>query len=133
MNVNRAIRRVFFTTAALLFVFVVLFAGFILRSPSNPTFSRELSLEEQRAIASAVHNYTLEKAFQALNSGRFGFALERFRTIPRAVVYAQGKQSDGKVWIKVGIPDASEHDRYRLLVRYMMERREDGWAVVNDF
>lgn len=133
MNVNRAIRRVFLGAAVSFFVLLALFAWFILRSPSNPPFSRDFSLDEQRAIASAIHNYTLQKAFQALNSGRYDFAIQRFRSIPSAVVYAAGKQSDGKNWVKVGIPDPSEQDGYRPLSRYMIERREDGWAVISDF
>ena len=133
MNANKAVRRVFVTT--FLSFILVLFAlgAYLFRQPRHLSFSKDLTLEEQRAISATVRRHGIVNVLRAINSGRFGFAMERFRDLPKTVIYAKGLQSDGKIWIHVGIQDANETDGYRLFSRHMLSRAEKGWKVVNDF
>ena len=112
-------------------VFAIVYV--FLREPAHARFSRELSLEDQKQIAGMIRRHSVANAFVAINSGRFGFAMARFKDLPWSVVYAQGTQSDGKIWVHVGVPDTNVQDGYRLFSRHLLEKRENGWVLVNDF
>ena len=133
MNANRAVRRVFVTTFLSLVLVLFALGTYLLKQPEHSSFSKDLSVEEQRAIAATVRRHGVVNFLKALNSGRFAFAMERFRDLPKTVVYAQGHQSDGKIWIHVGVRDANETDGFRLFSRHMLLRMDQGWQVVNDF
>ena len=133
MNANKAVRRVFVTTFLSFILVLFTLATYLLKQPEHSSFSQDLTLEEQRAIAATVRRHGVVSVMRAVNSGRFAFAMERFRDLPKTVVYAQGHQSDGKIWIHVGIRDANETDGFRLFSRHMLLRMDQGWEVLNDF
>jgi hypothetical protein len=98
-------RRVFLLGLFSLISLVFAFAYVRLCEPPDVKFSQELSPEDQKQIAGAVRRHSVANALVAVESGRFGFASERFKGLPRSVIYAQGTQSDGRIWIHVGVPD----------------------------
>jgi hypothetical protein len=104
-----------------------------LRQPASSSFSKELTLQEQKVIADTVRRHSVANLLIAAQSLRFDFAFERLRDLPESVVYAQEKRSDGRIRVYVGVPDQSATGGYRPYARYLLERREDGWSIVNDF
>ncbi len=117
-------------------VLVLLFtSAFLLlfKSPVQPSYSRELSQEEQRHISSIVRKHAIATTFKTFTSGEFKYGWQRLRDLRKAVVYAQGNQPDGKIWIHVGVPDATQGDGYRLFGRHFFQKKDDRWSIVADF
>ena len=124
MNRVWTVRRKLLCAFAFLLVLFSATLLLLLRPGPAANFSDDLSAEEQRHISNIVHRHAVRTIVKTFTPGDFSYACRRLRDLPKAVIYAQGNQSDGKIWIHVGIPDATQSDGYRLFSRHFLAKQE---------